>query len=308
MTAAMRMNPGMRALMDSILGKRTEGMDQTKAMMELVQRLAKMPHFIGAQFAQMFGIDERTFFMMKQEMPKLLAAERERREMNRLAGVDADRAAEAGKRYEDVLRRLATRIEVLGSKLSIALLPYFEKFSVWLDKNIVDLQRWVGTPGFNKTIKEWSASLQGFIDDLRDLGDVIGDVYRDMKEFFADTSFKETITTLVGWVKDFYEALTVFRRLKSPQELEVERQLLGRPAEEGPGAWNWRSIFGAAMPDFRPLGGAPALAGGGGPVTINQTNNFDVKGSDAQATAQAVAGMVGGAARSAVRDLKGGPR
>jgi hypothetical protein len=134
MTSAVRMNPGMRGLIDGLLGKNTAGLDQAEVMIELVQKLAAMPHYQGAQYAAMFGMDERTFFQLKQGLPELIAAEKERREMNRNAGIDAQAAAEAGKEYANSIRDITTRVGVLRDKLAVELLPAFRSFN----KELID--------------------------------------------------------------------------------------------------------------------------------------------------------------------------
>lgn len=125
MSAAVRNNPGLRGLMDQLLGKDSSKMDQAKAMIELVQRLSSMPHYVGAQFAGMFGIDEKTFLMLKQGMPDLLRAEEERIKMNERAGFSAEDAAKASVVYKNSLRDLVARIDVLVGKLSVELMPAF---------------------------------------------------------------------------------------------------------------------------------------------------------------------------------------
>jgi len=129
MAAAVRMNPGMRSLMDGLLGKDSSKMDQGAAMLELVQKLSSMPHFQGAQFAQMFGIDEKTFLMLKDGMPELVAAEERHLALLKAAGVDGQTAAESAKEYANSLRDLGDKVSVLGKKLSVELLPYFRELN-----------------------------------------------------------------------------------------------------------------------------------------------------------------------------------
>jgi len=125
MTSAARVNPGLRGLMDQMLGKSTAGMDQATVMLDLVQKLSDLPHHQGAQFAGMFGIDEKTFLMMKQGMPELLAAEKERLALNKNLGLDMQEAARAGMEYANSLRDITERVGVLSAKISVELLPAF---------------------------------------------------------------------------------------------------------------------------------------------------------------------------------------
>ena len=141
MASVTRMNPGLRGLLDSLLGKKTEGMDQMRVMMKLVERLSAMPHFVGAQFAQMFGMDERTFFMMKDQLPRLVAAEEKRRQMNRDAGIDASAAAAASREYANSLGEIWEKTKVLSSQIAIALLPLFRKFNALVSGTLDNLIR-----------------------------------------------------------------------------------------------------------------------------------------------------------------------
>lgn len=134
MTASARTNPGLRGLMDQMLGKSTAGMDQATVMLDLVQKLSDLPHHQGAQFAGMFGIDEKTFLMMKQGMPELLAAEKERLALNKNLGIDMQEAARAGMEYANSLRDISERISTLSAKISVELLPAFRI----LNKEITD--------------------------------------------------------------------------------------------------------------------------------------------------------------------------
>lgn len=129
MSAAVRTNPGIRGLMDGLLGKDTAGLDQAQVMIELVQKLSQMPHYEGAQFAQLFGIDEKTFKMMVDSMPELLAAEKERIAMNKQAGIDAQAAAAAGHEYANSLRDISAAAGVLRDRIAIELLPQFRDFN-----------------------------------------------------------------------------------------------------------------------------------------------------------------------------------
>lgn len=129
MAAAVRTNPGLRGLMDQLLGTDSSKMDQAQAMIALVQRLSSMPHYMGSQFANLFGMDERTFLMLKQGLPELIKGEKERIELNRRAGINAEEAARASVEYANSLRDLKERVVVAAQRISIELLPAFREFN-----------------------------------------------------------------------------------------------------------------------------------------------------------------------------------
>lgn len=153
MAAAVRMNPGLRGLMDGILGKSTAGMDQADAMLELVQKLSGLPHMVGARFAQMFGMDEKTFLMLKDGMPELLRSMQERKNLNESLGVDAEKAAEAAKEYQNSIRDILEKVGAIGQKWSIEVLPYFREFNRLINQGLDRLATFKLDEGIKSLLK-----------------------------------------------------------------------------------------------------------------------------------------------------------
>lgn len=195
MAAAVRMNPGMRGLMDSLVGHSTSGMDQTKAMLELVQRLSTMPHYVGARFAQMFGMDEKTFLMVVQGLPELNRAMQQRSDMNKQAGIDAQAAAEASKEYANSIREIGEKLEVLGQKFSVIALPYFRQFNGIVNEGLDALMH------FNASKIDLSSQSK----EVRTLHDAVSGLWGVLSKINSDHQdnlpnfFKE----LSAWAKDF---------------------------------------------------------------------------------------------------------
>lgn len=142
MASAVRMNPGLRGLLDGMLGRSTENEDQAKVMLDLVQKLGKMPHMVGSQFAQMFGMDEKTFLMLKDKGPELAAAMEKRIELTRRAGFEAEKAAAAGREYMNSWREILERIEVVTQKMSIEFLPTFRKMTAAINSGLDLASKW----------------------------------------------------------------------------------------------------------------------------------------------------------------------
>lgn len=153
MAAAVRMNPGLRGLMDGILGKSTAGMDQADAMLELVQKLSSLPHMVGARFAQMFGMDEKTFLMLKEGMPELLRSMQERKSLNESLGVDAEKAAEAAKEYQNSIREILEKVGAIGQKWSVEVMPYFREFNRLINDALDRLAKFDMGEGLKSIIK-----------------------------------------------------------------------------------------------------------------------------------------------------------
>lgn len=144
MAKSIRNNPGILALIKSF-GIQVEGRDMSDVMRDTVKVLAQMPHFVGAQFAAMFGMDEQTFLHMKQNMGELEAAVERRKQMAADMGVDADAAALASKELLNSWRAIVEQVGLFKDALAIALLPAL--------KQVADVTQLV--------LKDWMKILNG---------------------------------------------------------------------------------------------------------------------------------------------------
>jgi hypothetical protein len=178
MVASIRMNPGLRGLMDRIVGGDTSKMDQSVAMLKMIQELGKMPHFQGARFAQMFGMDEQTFLMMVQKAPELLAAQERYLKLSRESGIDQDKAAEAAREYANSLRDIGDRAMILVGQLSLALLPSFRTLKVSIVDTLDELIKFnseIGKGSEGKYAIELDAmsyALDVLMDKLKKVGEI----------------------------------------------------------------------------------------------------------------------------------------
>lgn len=158
MARAIRTQPAMRGFMDKLLGTDTSKMDQTKAMLAVIEKLSSMPHAIGSKFAAMFGMDEETFLMMKKALPEINAAMERHNQLLKDAGIDADKAALASKNYENNLRSLGESWDVLSTKMKLALMPTLDRAHVEA-KNVIDKTISYGFLGgfkqLGKSLNEW---------------------------------------------------------------------------------------------------------------------------------------------------------
>lgn len=298
MAATTRTNPGLRGLLDSLLGKKTEGMDQMKVMMQLVERLSKMPHFMGAQFAQMFGMDEKTFFMMKDQLPQLAAAEEKRRQMNRGAGIDAQKAAEASHEYANTLGEIWERVKVLRDAIAIELLPTFREFATWVNKLLQDLAKDQEFKAFIGQVKELIQAFKGFANS--EFGQQI---WTGLKN--AIYAMVEALSALLAFLSGDFQ--------KGGDKLGGAVRKLFTGSEEGFAKGNFVGgqyyspveIMRMASPQAAPLG---AGAGPGGGVTVSQKTDIHVSGAgDPKEAARLV--LEGQARLNAdLRDLVGNTR
>lgn len=157
MASALRQNPGLEALLEQ-LGVPVKGRDRADVLNDLVKALTKMPHYVAAQYARMFGLDPDTLYMLEQNLGKFQELQAERRKMAEEMGVDMGAAAEAGKEYASALREIAERAGLLKDALAIKLLPSFRETAFIINEMLKDLTTMI------QRFKDW----QDFADRLRE--------------------------------------------------------------------------------------------------------------------------------------------
>lgn len=207
----LRMNPGVTALLKN-LGVKTSGSNVEK-FNGLLEKLSKMPHQVGASYAELFmGMDERTFTMYMDKLPEYLAAEKERIALNEKAGIDADKWAEASRNYMNALRGVWTEVEILGQKIAVKLLPFFQDFmgatrealgdliSFKSGVEDIDMGEWGDQlKDISKNLAQFSENLQTFIDNsehLRALWWLIKDLFSKTAHIVGD--MVEGVAALLG--------------------------------------------------------------------------------------------------------------
>lgn len=193
MSKAIRSNPGMQAILDNIVGHSTKGQEGTKTLIELVKQLSKLPHFVGSQFAEMFGIDETTFFMLKDQLPKLEESMKRRSDLAKQLGIDADEAAKSGREFMNSLRDLWEMVTLLGQATAGKLLPYFKEFVDILGLALEDFIKFKALP-LEDQIGYWAEAIDGFAKKVKLVFDSI--LPESVKGFFSVVS--EKFANLVG--------------------------------------------------------------------------------------------------------------
>lgn len=146
MAAAMRSNPGLQPLLES-LGVKVTGRDMSDVMTDFVGQLRKMPPFIAERFANMFGIDRDTLFMMSAGLEQLRKAQEMRKQMAADVGLNPDEAAKAAKEYANSLREVGERLGILKDVYMVQNLKYFQDFTTALNSNIESMTKWISKAG-----------------------------------------------------------------------------------------------------------------------------------------------------------------
>jgi len=135
----LRENPGGEGLLQS-LGIQTRDLngkmrDEVDVMVDLGGQLSKMPYYLAAQYAKMFGVSEKTLMAMRD--PRFGAELREQKK--RLEDSGYTKAAKDAHDFMVKLRELGTYMEMFGLKVYDALVKRLgggvEKLSEWMEKN-----------------------------------------------------------------------------------------------------------------------------------------------------------------------------
>ena len=128
MAKTLREQPGMKGFLESLVGP-TAGRDNVELMLDLVEKLKKLPFFQGAQIAGMFGISSDDLYLLEQQSDELRKAYDLRKKMNAEAGIDADKAAAASREWVNGMKEIGARVEVLRDALAVKLLPAFQQIA-----------------------------------------------------------------------------------------------------------------------------------------------------------------------------------
>lgn len=160
LASSLRVNPGNETLLHS-LGVQTReasgsARDTTKVMGDLIARLGKMPFYVAAQYAAVFGINERTLNMLLKNFSELQAKEREWRNLARQTGVDLDDSARKSHAFMGSIRQLTEIIDLMWIKVSTVLIgrlkpeiDAFNRFLLLHNKEITQFAIEVGNSVLN---------------------------------------------------------------------------------------------------------------------------------------------------------------
>lgn len=149
----LRMNPGMIGLAESF-GVVVKGRDVSDVAKDLVREWSKMDFYVGARYAQMFGLSPEEFLLWSKQQEELKKADAERKAMAEAAGLDMDKAKAAGVEYARTLNKISEQFGILKDVLSLELLPYFREFTGLIDWTLGHLAQLTGAWAKSEGVKE----------------------------------------------------------------------------------------------------------------------------------------------------------
>lgn len=134
-TTALRLNPGVRGLLGAFgVGGSVDPKNQIfEITKSLKARFGEGGYFVAARFAQQFGIEEKAFRGMWQNLDRLKAADEDYQRRLRASGVNTEKVAESSTEFQNVLRGLEAEIGLVGDQTVQRWLPAAISIVQWLD-------------------------------------------------------------------------------------------------------------------------------------------------------------------------------
>lgn len=165
MSQALRVNPAMVGLLRQMGLDPRE--DKVKLMLDLIEKLGKFGkpgqpgYFMGKNYAEMFGIDERTYLMMLSHLKEL----REAMEQNKKTNPIDENAVKQFHDFMNDVRDLRGHLEQLANVAGARLLPVAKELVHYLDQGVQLLLR------MDKATDGWSTRLLTLVGSI---GSVVG--------------------------------------------------------------------------------------------------------------------------------------
>lgn len=135
-TTALRLNPGAGGLLGALgVGGSQDPKNQIFELTKsLKERFGEGGYFVAARFAQQFGLEEKAFRGMWQNLDRLkLADEDYRRRLNE-SGVDTKNLAERSTEFQNILRGVEASIGLVADQTTQRWLPAATEIVTWLDR------------------------------------------------------------------------------------------------------------------------------------------------------------------------------
>jgi len=155
----LRMNPGLIALLEQ-LGIPVQGRDKSDVFTDLVAQLRKMPFYVGAQYAQLFGIDPDDLLLLQEGLEKMKAAADLRRKLAADAGLDYSKIAQTGMEYANALSAINERLGITWNILQEKLLPYMKTFTEWVTRGLDAFNEWLNKTNIIKEVQAGAAGVR----------------------------------------------------------------------------------------------------------------------------------------------------
>lgn len=157
MAQSMVANPGLRGLMNNLLGEDTSKMDTVKVFMAFLDKLKGMQPYVAMQYGQKFGIDPAALRQMMMNVDALKEAVSQYRSEQEKAGINDKNTSEQGKRLARAWGEMRNKVDNLTKALNENFYPIAMKVLGWGNDFLDVLVR------LNKETGGWSTGIASVV-------------------------------------------------------------------------------------------------------------------------------------------------
>ena len=219
-TTALRNNPGLRKFVGDLgVSDKLQGVDK---LLATVEALNKEPYEVAVQHAEMLGISEETYNLLKRQMAAVKEYRAEYDATAKRVGLNSDEAARAATMFQRTLTQLQATASALADKLLIQLAPALEKVVkgfldwiesnpekidhilkgisdaiVWFTEKLTALVEWFGGDGGEAFIKRWD-ELSSRIKAIGTTFDYVWGKFKDIDTWLADSKIYQFFKWYAG--------------------------------------------------------------------------------------------------------------
>jgi hypothetical protein len=159
----LRLMPQLKGLMEHQFGVKVTGRDTTDVLNDFIKKTKGMiksgiiTEQQGAMYANLFGIDEKTYLRYLDHIDGIIAKKKEAQKAQKAAGYDPKAAEKAIKDYTAAIDELLFKLGNLEKVISIKLVEPFKKATARINETIDALIRLTSAKdfsGFRTVLKE----------------------------------------------------------------------------------------------------------------------------------------------------------
>ncbi|MFA5921617.1 MAG: lytic transglycosylase domain-containing protein [Methylococcaceae bacterium] len=144
----LRYSPGKKGLIESILGKPTDGMDTINVLEGVMKKLFEMPDFVGQQRAeQIFGMDKDTYTSYKLHQDELNKSLKEYDHLLGNLGPNYEESIELSKEYTKAMDQLGIKIDLVWDSIAVKLMPTFNSLTNSVADGVDNWKQYAGVLG-----------------------------------------------------------------------------------------------------------------------------------------------------------------
>lgn len=163
----IKTQPGVAEMLEN-WGVPVRGRDVSDVLKDTVAVLKTLPPHLQPDFAAAFGIDYDTMFKLIDGYDDFIAAEKRQHDMMAQVGTDYEKAAEAGRKYANMLRDIKDASGALMDTLMVKLMPLMEKWQRGISGGLLAVAESINKPELAKgVLKEVVGDIKAGADQFK---------------------------------------------------------------------------------------------------------------------------------------------